>query len=438
VSAFNKYGFDILILKDLKNVAPESGELALTPYMSKLRDNKTNIFAPEIQLTEEQKKRISSDSTSELSSDFETYVFRTGKDMILKGSQESDSVEQEGPEVATAREADTLEYLLPNGDYRQNKYKLKFSPELITGGLSYDNFYGLQGQSFLAISDIFGDHHFYIITDLVNTIDQSNIQLSYAYTGKRVDYATGIFHFKDTYFDDYERFYFSDRVYGLQAFASYPFSRFSRFDVTLTQMTVSRDNYRIKPNLTTNLLSLSGEFVNDAVIWGIVGPVSGQRYKLEVEKSIKTVDNGLSYLAAQFDYRKYWHFWNRYNFAVRLGAGGSSGNDAKLYYLGGSSNWIGPKRERADIYGVNDIYVNELIVPLRGYSYFEDIGTHYGIANFEFRYPFIDYFQLRFPLPISLQQVSGAIFWDMGAAWFDRKSAPDSESERGPIWEYSF
>jgi WD40 repeat protein len=431
VSAFNKYGFDILILKDLKNVAPESGELALTPYMSKLRDNKTNIFAPEIQLTEEQKKRISSDSTSELSSDFETYVFRTGKDMILKGSQESDSVEQEGPEVATAREADTLEYLLPNGDYRQNKYKLKFSPELITGGLSYDNFYGLQGQSFLAISDIFGDHHFYIITDLVNTIDQSNIQLSYAYTGKRVDYATGIFHFKDTYFDDYERFYFSDRVYGLQAFASYPFSRFSRFDVTLTQMTVSRDNYRIKPNLTTNLLSLSGEFVNDAVIWGIVGPVSGQRYKLEVEKSIKTVDNGLSYLAAQFDYRKYWHFWNRYNFAVRLGAGGSSGNDAKLYYLGGSSNWIGPKRERADIYGVNDIYVNELIVPLRGYSYFEDIGTHYGIANFEFRYPFIDYFQLRFPLPISLQQVSGAIFWDMGAAWFDRKSVRFFDKDQG-------
>jgi Tol biopolymer transport system component len=431
VSAFNKYGFDILILKDLKNVAPESGELTLTPYMSKLRNNEKNIFAPEIQLTEEQRKSISSDSTSELSSDFETYVFRTGKDLILKGKQESDSVEQESPEVASAREADTLEYLLPNGDYKQNKYKLKFSPELITGGLSYDNFYGLQGQSFLAISDIFGDHHFYIITDLVNTIDQSNIQLSYAYTGKRVDYAAGIFHFKDTYFDDYERFYFSDRVYGLQAFASYPFSRFSRFDVTLTQMTVSRDNYRVRPNLTSNLMSLSGEYVNDAVIWGIVGPVSGQRYKLEVEKSIKTVDNGLSYLAAQFDYRKYWHFWDRYNFAVRLGAGGSSGDDAKLYYLGGSSNWIGPKRERADIYGINDIYVNELIVPLRGYSYFEDIGTHYSIANFEFRYPFIDYFQLRFPLPISLQQVSGAIFWDMGAAWFDRKSVRFFDKDQG-------
>jgi len=431
VSAFNKYGFDILILKDLKNIAPETGELTLTPYMKKLRDNDKNIFVPEIQLTDEQKKNISSDSTSELSSDFDTYVFRAGEDLILKGGGGSESKEEEGPEVAASHEADTLEYLLPNGNYKQNKYKLKFSPELITGGFSYDNFYGLQGQSFLAISDIFGDHHFYIITDLVNTIDQSNIQLSYAYTAKRIDYAAGIFHFRDTYFDDYERYYFSDRVYGLQAYASYPFSRFTRFDVTLTQMTVSRDNYRVKPNLTTNLLSLTGEFVNDAVIWGIVGPVSGQRYKLEFEKSIKTVNSGLSYRAAQFDYRKYWHFWDRYNFALRLGGGSSAGEDAKRFYLGGSSNWIGPKRERADIYGINDIYVNELIVPLRGYSYFEDVGTNYGIANLEFRYPFIDYFQLRFPLPISLQQVAGAIFWDMGAAWFDRKKVRFFDKDKG-------
>lgn len=433
VSAFNKYGFDILILKDLQNITPDGGELALTPYMEKLRNNEKNIFVPEIILTDEQLDKMAKDSTYHLSSDFDTYVFRAGEDLIRKGGSRRDSETpgEEETEIAEAPEADTLEYLLPSGEYRRNKYKLKFSPELITGGFSYDNFYGLQGQSFLAISDIFGDHHFYIVTDLVNTIDQSNILLSYAYTGKRVDYAAGIFHFKDTYFNDYERYYFSDRVFGTQGYASYPFSRFSRFDMSLTQMTVSRDNFGYKSDGTTNILSLSGEFVNDAVIWGIVGPVSGQRYKIELEKSIKTVNTGLSYLSAQFDFRRYWHFWNRYNLALRIGGGGSSGKDAKLFYLGGSSNWIGPKREQGDIYAINDIYVNELIVPLRGYSYFEESGTHYGIANLEFRYPFIDYFQLRFPLPISLQQVSGAIFWDMGAAWYKMDEVRFFDKEKG-------
>ncbi|UCE65330.1 MAG: PD40 domain-containing protein [Candidatus Zixiibacteriota bacterium] len=433
VSAFNKYGYDILILKDLKNIAPDDGELALTPYMRKLRNNEKNIFVPEIQLTREQLDKIAIDSTSDLTSDFDTYVFRAGENLIKKDLAERDpeTPDDGASEIAKVMEPDTLEYLLPSGEYKLNKYKLKFSPELITGGFSYDNFYGLQGQSFLSISDIFGNHHFYIVTDLVNTIDQSNVLLSYAYTERRIDYAAGIFHFKDTYFNNYERYYFSDRVFGTQGYASYPFSRFSRFDITLTQMTVSRDNFSLKPDRTTNLLSLSGEFVNDAVIWGIVGPVSGQRYKLEFEKSIKTVSTGLSYLSAQGDFRKYWHFWDRYNLALRIGGGGSSGRDAKSFYLGGSSNWIGPKREQADIYGIDDIYINELIVPLRGYSYFEESGTHYGIANLEFRYPFIEYFQLRFPLPISLQQVSGAIFWDMGAAWNDRKKVRFFDKDKG-------
>ena len=39
--------------------------------------------------------------------------------------------------------------------------------------------------------------------------------------------------------------------------------------------------------------------------------------------------------------------------------------------------------------------------------------------NFEFRYPFIDYFRMRFPLPMTLAYVSGVWFYDMGAAWYD-------------------
>lgn len=426
-SAFNNFGFDICVLEDLKNVAPETSELTLTPFMQKLRDGDENIFVPQIEMVTSG-ITVGIDTTEDESLDFSSYIFRAGEKLIDK--DDADSIET-GTEIADIPVEDTLEYLLPDGRYKQNRYKLKFSPELVTGGFSYDNFYGLRGQSFLSISDIFGDHHFYVFTDLVNTIDQSNIQVSYAYTGKRTDYAVGIFHFKNLYYNDYSRFYFSDRVYGAQGFASYPFSRFSRLDLYLTQLTVARDNYLFEPNSATNILSTSLEYVNDAIIWGIVGPVAGQRYKITFENSIKAVNSGLSYRSIQGDFRKYWHFWGRYNMALRLGGGGSSGADTKKFYLGGSSNWIGPKRATADIYGVEDIYVNEIIVPLRGYPYFDEVGTHYGIANLEFRYPFIDYFRLNFPLPITLQQVSGAIFWDMGAAWDYNKELRIFDDQKG-------
>ncbi len=431
-SAFNNFGFDIYILKDLKDAAPETGELALTPFMQKLRNGEENIFVPRIEMVPAD-TTVGISTTEDRSPDFSSYIFRAGESLI----DETEDTESESDSLETAAETadvsieDTLEYLLPDGRYKQKKYKLKFSPELVTGGFSYDNFYGLRGQSFLSISDVFGNHHFYIFTDLVNTIDQSNIQVSYAYTAKRVDYAAGIFHFKNLYYDDYSRFYFSDRVYGAQGYASYPFSRFSRLDLYLTQLTVARDNFLFQPNSTTNILSTTLEYVNDAVIWGIVGPVAGQRYKITFDNSLKAVNSGLSYTSIQLDLRKYWHFWGRYNLALRIGGGGSRGEDAKKFYLGGSSNWIGPKRATADIYGVEDIYINEIIVPLRGYTYFDEVGTHYSIANLEFRYPFIDYFRLRFPLPITLQQVSGAIFWDMGAAWNYNKEFRFFDDQQG-------
>lgn len=416
-SAFNDYGFDIYILKDLKNAAPETGELELTPFMQKIKAGEKNIFVPEVQVVAQDTAKSAQKTGPEESLDFSTYVFRAGESMIEGAGTEKTTEDSLVAEVAETPAEDTLEYLLPDGSYKQKEYKLKFSPELVTGGFSYDNFYGLRGQSYLSISDVFGNHHIYIYSDLVNTIDQSNILVSYAYTAKRLDYAAGIFHFKNLYYDEFSRYYFSDRVYGAQGYASYPFSRFTRLDLYLTQMTVARDNFLVRPNSVTNILSTNLEFVNDAVIWGLVGPVAGQRYKLAVENSIKAVSSGLSYTSVEFDFRKYWYFWGRYNLALRLSGGGSGGKDAKLYYLGGASNWIGPKRATANIYGVEDIYINEIVVPLRGYRYFDDVGTHYGIANLEFRYPFIDYFKLHFPLPITLQQVSGAIFWDMGAAW---------------------
>ena len=423
-SAFFDYGFDIYILKDIKNVGDEDGKLTLTSYMQKIRANDKNIFVPESQVVPET-LMAETDTVKSSAADFSTYVFHAGEEEISRQTVGAppDTLKEEKPADTTLALApeDTLKYLLPDGSYKRNKYRLRFSPELVTGGFSYDNFYGLRGQSYLSISDIFGDHHFYIFTDLVNTIDQSNIQLAYAYTARRLDYSAAIFHFKNLYYNDATGYFFSDRVYGAQGYVTYPFSKFTRLDFLMTQVTVARENIaapqELYPDRTTNILFCSLQFVNDAVIWGLTGPVAGQRYSVSVDNSIKTVGTGLSFSSAEFDYRKYWFFWGRYNLALRMGGGLSGGRDAKSYYVGGTSNWIDPRRVKQDIFSVQDIYINELVVPVRGYRYFSDTGNRFGIFNLEFRYPFIDYFRLHFPLPITLAQVSGAIFWDMGAAW---------------------
>jgi outer membrane protein assembly factor BamA len=157
--------------------------------------------------------------------------------------------------------------------------------------------------------------------------------------------------------------------------------------------------------------------VQDGVIWGIVGPVYGQRYKFTAEKSVKATDSGLDYTSLEFDYRKYLHFGREYNFAFRLAGGSSFGPDAKKFHLGGTSYWIDPKQQTRDIYGEKDIYINKIVVPLRGYKYFEFTGENFALLNMELRFPFIDYFKMRWPLGMTLAQVRGSIFWDVGAAF---------------------
>jgi Tol biopolymer transport system component len=425
-SAFFKYGFDIYILKNIKDVADDSGLLKPTHFMEKIRSGQKDFFVPAAPVATSDTTRAGSDTIGTVRpSDFSTYVFHTGEQAITERTtgEKPDTLQPAEKADTTLAGIDTLKYMMPDGNYKQNHYRLKFAPELVTGGLTYDNFYGLQGQSYLAISDLLGNHHFYIYTDLVNTIDQSNFQVAYSYTARRPDYMAAVFHFKNLYYDDYHGFFFSDRVYGAQGYVAYPFSKFSRLDLTLSQITVSRENYTAAelapefPDRTTNLLISSLSFTNDAVIWGLTGPVGGQRYLVKYDQSLKTVGTGLSFSALEFDYRRYWFFLGRYNLAMRLGGGFSNGRDAKVYYIGGTSNWISPTTTKGDIYSVSDIYINELIVPVRGYNYFSQAGNRYGIFNLEFRYPFVDYLKLHFPLPITLAQVSGAIFWDMGTTW---------------------
>ncbi|MFQ5452932.1 MAG: BamA/TamA family outer membrane protein, partial [Candidatus Zixiibacteriota bacterium] len=261
-------------------------------------------------------------------------------------------------------------------------------------------------------------------TDLVNTIDQSNVQLFYFYNRKRANFGGGFFHTKNFYLDNND-FLFSDRFYGLQGFLNYPFSIFKRVELTFSQYFIDRQYYdfndprRLNGGRSSKITTAEASYIIDNIIWGITGPINGRRAKLSFSGGKNLFDTkDIEYTAVDFDYRKYWHLKKTYSFAFRFSGGVSFGTTPKLYFLGGTTNWIGNRTLDARVYEVENLYFADVVTPLRGVPYYELSGNRYGLLNAEFRFPLIDYFAMRFPLPLTISRVQGVFFTDIGAAWF--------------------
>jgi Tol biopolymer transport system component len=416
-SAFQKGGWDIFVLKEILPAVEEGQSLAKTLYLLTLEKDTTTTPVDTIQ-----------EETPEGKLDFSSYVFKAGKN-------ELDSLAEMVEGEKMVEKKDTTSYRLPNGDYRERKYKLKFSPDLISGGLSYDTYFGLQGQSLIAISDMLGDHTFVLATDLVNTIDQSNFQIFYLYGARRLNMGVGVLHTKYYYLDDLDRL-FSDRVYGALAYLALPFSKFSRAELNLTHISIDRKYYDLGPSgkyddRSVKVLLASLSWINDTVIWGHTGPINGSRSLFSYEYAPYLTPRSLTYGAATMDYRKYFHFLKRYDFVFRLTSGFSHGENKKRFFLGGLSNWIGPSLGSQNVYGINDLYFGNIVTPLRGYRYFDVSGTKFFLTNLELRYPFVEHFIMKFPLPLTLHYINGAMFYDMGAAWDENKKFKGGTSVEG-------
>lgn len=316
---------------------------------------------------------------------------------------------------------DSIPPLLPSGEYKISPYKVRFSPDFVSGGFAYDTFFGVRGQTVFLFSDYLGNHQIFVGTDLVNTIDQSNVNAFYFYNKNRTNIGFGLFHSKRFYIDAVN-FLFSDRFYGATASAQRPFSTFSRLEFTLSQIFIDRkylDIQDTRPDRNSKVTTGQFSYVFDNVLWGRTGPVNGKRIKATLEFGTNLFDSqDIEFYAFEFDYRKYWHFNKTFSLAFRVSGGGSEGSTPKQYFLGGTTNWIGNRRVDQTVYEVENLYFSDVVTPLRGVPYYELSGDRYGLVNMEFRFPLIQYFAMRFPLPLVLSNITGAVFTDIGAAWF--------------------
>jgi len=286
-----------------------------------------------------------------------------------------------------------------SGEKEVERYGLRFSPDWVYGGVSYSTVYGLAGQSEISLSDVLGNHRIYLVSDLIQSIEESNFLLAYWYLPRRVDYGFAIFQQKYYYLLlDGGADILSEREYGAACLMSYPFDKFRRVDLQFESYLRERTLYEYslgswwsygkeKSIVLIPYLSL----VYDNTLSGMTGPSDGLRCNITYGTSIGVSSNALRFSTLVGDLRKYWRLTDRYSIATRLSCAYTAGRDAERFWIGGSEN-------------------------LRGYDDYSFSGYYVGFFNAELRYPFIDRFSMAFPLPMEIRNLRGSLFLDLGAA----------------------
>lgn len=345
------------------------------------------------------------------SKDYSGYVFG-GNDYV-----KIDTIKKNSSEIF-----EPINNLDSAGNYRVNKYKITFSPDIIYANAGYSSLYGLLGTTVISFSDVLGNHRLVGQTSLQIDLKNSDYGLSYYYMPKRIDYGIEAFHTARFVYlqrstgDELFRF----RNYGAVASMSYPLNRFYRLDAGLSFLNVSSENLDNPDEDLQKVVYLlpAVSFIHDNTIFGYTSPIEGTRYRLDLLANGLVQKNKNSFYSLLADYRTYLRFWGDYSFVFRYTGGLSRGNKPQRFFIGGIENWINRNFTTGTIplESPADFAFLTPVLPMRGFNYAEKLGTTYSLVNLELRYPLIRYL-LSGALPILFTNVLGTAFIDAGAMW---------------------
>jgi Tol biopolymer transport system component len=399
-TSFYKGGWDIFLIKNPLEL--EATGVMPTVFLKRMSSEAEKVTTAAVKLAADSTETIKKADAAPMVLDYSKYVFADIEHRTTPP-----------PEKVTLTQD---QYKNADGEYKINKYKIKFSPDIIYGAAGFNTFYGFSGITQIALSDMLGNHKIYIGFNGVFDLRNTNITVTYLYLPKRIDYGVGGFNISNLFSSYYGLMRFRD--YGLDFLVSVPFDKFTRVDLDLTWFNVMKEYLQIPvPTETVRIIMPSVSLVTDRIEWGMTGPENGLRYSLTARVSPKYTKQGLDFQTVMGDFRRYIRLAQNYSLAFRLNAGASLGKDPQQFFLGGTTNWINPYyRGGMRIDRIEDIYLSEFIMPMRGSAYYEQTGTRFGLFNFEFRFPMIPFVQLGFP-PIALGNIQGVFFTDIGSAW---------------------
>ncbi len=310
-------------------------------------------------------------------------------------------------------------------------YKTRLAPDFIGqgAGVYYATGFGFGLSNTVAMSDMLGNHRALLAFNFYRDIAESDILLNYYYLKNRVDFAVGVFQFKNYFNSRYNSIgqvfannqLFSERNYGIYGLMSVPFNTFYRMDIEVEAYNSTTELFAETTQdefLSTGLLlKKTAEFsrqvveprlafVHDSALFSYFGPVEGSRWRISASQGLGVSGDAVSRTTAYLDYRWYKRLFFRNSIAFRTLGAFSEGEDARAFALGGP-------------------------LTLRGYEYGELIGSRIAMASVEYRYPLIDALIFGWPGRWGFTNVGGTVFFDAGAAWDqDQVNFVDPDSDQ--------
>lgn len=340
----------------------------------------------------------------------------------------------------TSPEPLVLNTMDSTGAYEVNKYKTRFTVDLVDAQAGYSNFFGVQGNALMVFSDIMGNHQIQFGFELYRNLDNSDLMLGYDYLPNRANLHLMLYNLPDDYVSiDYVDQWLNlwhFRKYGLVLGMDYPFSKYTRFETSMNFLNIyqsvsylnlssvaERDRLDYKINQSYVIPEVKLSF--DNVLYGSLYPVSGWRADVGLRISPDMPNSSRQFVTLRTDIRRYYKVTREYSFALRASAASSHGRQPETFMAGGISNWINYRLDNAYLDYLSDyedLYFSEYVVPVRGVPYFAYTGNHYTAFNAEFRFPFIDYLSMRWPISLVIGNVRGQIFSDWVKTWNQEQS----------------
>ncbi len=285
-------------------------------------------------------------------------------------------------------------------DYKNYKYRTEFSLSWFSSvAIGFGS--GIGGYVIFGFSDWTGDN--WIIAQVqsyITDISNSTFFLDYLYLRERWDLNVSAYQYWSISYLDKLYSYTYDKILGSQFLIYYPFNRFDRLELGLSYNYYTRFvgefiDFSFFYNTILYKNSLNGYigFSRDKILYYPWGPVQGHGFFIAFQPSLplSQIKNSIVY----GDFRYYLRFIKRYTLAFRI--------------IGYSA--FGDDRESIILYGPDLIRGWTLDTLFAGNNAF--------ITNIEFRFPFIEYLRLGFPISLTLSSIRGSIFYDIGAVWFD-------------------
>lgn len=404
-TAFARGGYDIFLWKSPFEYADTLHSLPLTPFREREKMQDRGSFSITQTGNEEGMPTMDRETRPYNKFVFD-HDFRSGK----IGSATN------GAAVVIAPD----KRLDPDGSFKIQKYRRKFSIDYAGGAGGYDPFFGLQGYTQFYISDLAGNQQVGIGVNLIRDLSNSDFYLSWLNLTHRAAIGVQFFHVANFFQTNLD--ITRVRNIGAEIGMAYPLSRFKRLEMGLNFTHLREQNlgffFDQLPTRVTNAFPLTVAYVSDNTHFRFFGPFTGTRYRAGVIFAPEFGSHVVSFQTGFADFRNYFGISRDFGVAWRVSGGVSGGNNPMRFFLGGVDNWLNYKfGQNLDAFNITDFYFSQFVTPLRGANYYEMIGTRYALLNMELRVPLVDYFIARFPLPLGIAGIRGAGFLDVGSAW---------------------